>query len=99
MASSLDLGLAGADRDDSNVTRVAMMSTTLMPVTMFAAVIAIALIRWSVVVPCLIFFFLGWSTVRQREWVKEATVHSNEGDERPSRPGIIGQVSEKMLQS
>lgn len=99
MASSSDLALTGGDREDSSVNRVAVMSMTLMPITVFAAVVAIALVRWSVVVPCLIFFFLGWSMVTQRDWVKETSGYSNEGDERPSRPGIIGQVSEKMLQS
>lgn len=79
--------------------RVAVMSTTLMPITVFAAVIAIALIRWSVVVPCMIFFFLGWSMFAQREWVKEASGRPNEDDERSSRPGLIGQEPEKMLQS
>lgn len=99
MASSSDLALTGGGREDSSVNRVAVMSTTLMPITVFAAVVAIALVRWSVVVPCLIFFFLGWSMVTQRDWVKEASGLPNERDERPSRPGIIGQVSEKMLQS
>ncbi|KAG6364715.1 hypothetical protein INS49_006319 [Diaporthe citri] len=99
MASSLDLALTGGGREDPSVNRVAVMSTTLMPITVFAAIVAIALIRWSVVVPCMIFFFMGWSMVTQREWVKEASRHSHEEDERPSRPGIIGQVSEKMLQS
>lgn len=99
MASSSDLALTGGGREDPSVNRVAMMSTTLLPITVFAAVVAIALVRWSVVVPCMIFFFLGWSMVTQRDWVKEVSGHSNEGDERPSRPGILGQVSEKMLQS
>lgn len=98
MASSLDLALTGGGREDPSVNRVAVMSTTLMPITVFAAVVAIALIRWSVVVPCMIFFFLGWSMVTQREWVKEASGHSHE-NERPSRPENIGQLSEKMLQS
>lgn len=98
MASSLDLALAGGAPEDSGLNRVAVMSTTLMPITVFAAVVAIALVRWSVVVPCIIFFFLGWSTVSQREWVREASGSSRD-DERAPRPGIIGQVPEKMLQS
>lgn len=89
---------AGRALGDPGADRVAMMSTTLMPITIFAAVVAIALVRWSVVVPCMIFFFLGWSMVTQRDWVKQASGHSNDEDERPSRPGNIGLVSEKMLQ-
>lgn len=99
MASSLNLALTSGAQEDPSLNRVALMSTTLMPITVFAAVVAIALIRWSVVVPCLIFFFLGWSMVTQREWVKEASGHSHEEHQGPSRPGIIGQVSEKMPQS
>ena len=98
-SSSLDLALTGGGGPgDSNMDRVAMMGTTLMPITVFAAVVAIALVRWSVVVPCMIFFFLGWSMVTQRERVREASKLTHEQDERPLRPGIIGQESEKMLQ-
>ncbi|KAJ0109697.1 hypothetical protein J7T55_014259 [Diaporthe amygdali] len=98
MASSLDLALTSEDPGTSSVNRMAMMSTTLMPITLFSAVIAIALIRWSVVLPCMIFFFLGWSTVTQREWVNEASGRSYHDDEHSLRPGIISQVPEKVLQ-
>ncbi|KAL1849616.1 hypothetical protein Daus18300_013223 [Diaporthe australafricana] len=100
MASPLDLALTGGEADAPN--RVAVMSTTLMPITLFAAVIAIALVRWSVVVPCLIFFFLGWSTVTQRQRLNEPGAleesQARDEEERPSGRLMISQLSEKLLQ-
>lgn len=54
MASSVDLALPGVGPEESSEDRAAILSTTLMPITIFAAVVAIALIRWTVVVPCMI---------------------------------------------
>lgn len=99
MASSVDLALNGGDAEESSVDREVILSTTLMPITIVAAVIAIALIRWTVVVPCMIFFGLGWSTVTQRERIREASERLYEGSGRPPRQDVTNQASEKLLQS
>lgn len=53
------------------MNNVVVMTMAFMPATCFAAMIAIASLRWSLIVPCVVVGYFGWLTVTQRKWLNE----------------------------
>lgn len=74
--------------DTQRGENVAIINMTFIA-AFFVSMIAIVSLRWSFLVPCVIFVYFGWLNVTQREWLAEMFGHDANGS--PTRSSIANE--------